>query len=208
LIWRAGFALNAALLEIEATGMAVILLAAVAAAALWGVWIFNRLIRYRNRTQAGWSDIDVQLQRRHDLIPRLVDAVRGYASYERATLEAVTALRSLSRSAQGLTEKARLEQQIEAGTHRLLALAEAYPELKANRNFLDLQKQLTEVEDHLQYARRFYNGAVRQLNTRIESFPDLLVARAFGFRPAEFFRTDDEARAPVHVALEGKGSAP
>jgi LemA protein len=187
--------------------MGVILLVALAAAALWAVWIFNRLIRYRNRTRAGWSDIDVQLQRRHDLIPRLVEAVRGYASYERATLEAVTELRTLSRNAAAVPEKARLEQQIEAGTHRLLALAEAYPELKTNRNFLDLQKQLTEVEDHLQYARRFYNGAVRQLNTSIESFPGLLVARAFGFRPAEFFKTDDEAREPVHVALDGERSA-
>jgi LemA protein len=187
--------------------MSVILLVALGAAALWGIWIFNRLIRYRNRTRAGWSDIDVQLQRRHDLIPRLVEAVRGYAGYERATLEAVTELRSSSRDARALPEKARLEEQIEAETRRLLALAEAYPELKANRNFLDLQKQLTEVEDHLQYARRFYNGAVRQLNTRIESFPDLLVARAFGFRPAEFFRTDDEARAPVRVALGSDGPA-
>ncbi len=166
---------------------------------LWAVWTFNRLTRDRNRTRAGWSDIDVQLQRRHDLIPRLVEAVRGYAGYERATLEAVTQLRDLSLAAQHLPEKAVLEDKLEAGARRLVALAEAYPDLKADRNFLDLQKQLTEVEDTLQYARRFYNGAVRQYNTRVESFPDLVIARGFGFREAEFFSAEDGAEAPVRV---------
>ncbi|HEU4618268.1 MAG TPA: LemA family protein [Gammaproteobacteria bacterium] len=188
--------------------LGVVLLVALGAAAVWAVWIFNRLIRYRNGTRAGWSDIDVQLQRRHDLIPRLVETVRGYAGYERATLEAVTELRTLSRTARGPSEKARIEQQIETGAHRLLALAESYPDLKANRNFLELQKELVEVEDHLQHARRFYNGAVRELNTRIESFPDLLVARPFGFREAEFFEAEHEARAPVAVALDGGKRAP
>jgi LemA protein len=159
------------------------------------------LIRDRNRTFAAWSDIDVQLQRRHDLIPMLVEAVRGYAGYERATLVTVTELRERSRQARHLPEKALVEEQLEANVHRLIALAEAYPDLKANRNFLELQKELTEVEDHLQYARRFYNGAVRLFNTRIQSFPDLVVAQLFRFREAEFFDAEQEARAAVQVEL-------
>ncbi len=177
----------------------LVVLVVLGALLFWAVWIFNRLTRDRNRTRAGWSDIDVQLQRRHDLIPRLVEAVRGYAGYERSTLEAVTQLRDLSRAARHLPEKAALEDRLEDGARRLVALAEAYPDLKADRNFLDLQKQLTEVEDHLQYARRFYNGAVRQYNTRVESFPDLLIARGFGFHEAEFFAAEEGAEAPVRV---------
>ena len=169
---------------------------------LWAVLVFNNLVRDRNRTRAGWSDIDVQLQRRHDLIPRLVDAVRGYAGHERATLEAVTELRGLSQRAARLAEKAALEDEIETATHRLLALAESYPDLKANRNFLELQNELTTTEDHLQYARRFYNGAVRAFNTRLESFPDLLIARAFGFTAREFFSAEEGAAAPVRVELD------
>jgi len=161
--------------------------------ALWGVLIFNGLVRDRNRVRSGWSDIDVQLTRRHDLIPRLVEAVKAYAAYEKATLTAVTELRARSEQAERPGDKARYEQEIEKGLHRLVALAEAYPDLKADENFRDLQEQLVEVEDHLQYARRFYNGAVRIYNTRIESFPDLLVARPFRFSPAEFFQPDSDA---------------
>jgi LemA protein len=171
--------------------------------ATWGVVIFNRLVRDRNRVASAWSDIDVQLLRRHDLIPKLVDAVKAYAAYERSTLEAVTELRSQSLQASRLGDRARLEKQIEGGVHRLLALAESYPDLKANRNFLDLQQQLTEVEDYLQYARRFYNGAVRIFNTRIESFPQSLVARTLGFQQAEFFDAgEDTVRARPSVELD------
>jgi LemA protein len=169
--------------------------------AAWAAWVFNRLVRDRNRTRAGWSDIDVQLQRRHDLIPRLVEAVRAYAGHERATLETVTALRAQSRNATHLPEKAELEDRIEAATRRLVALAESYPDLKANRNFLELQIELANTENQIQYARRFYNGAVRQFNTRLESFPDLFVARLFGFEPREFFGADERAAAPVRVEL-------
>jgi LemA protein len=169
----------------------------------WVALAFNRLVRDRNRTRAGWSDIDVQLQRRHDLIPRLVEAVRGYAGHERATLEAITELRTLSQRTERLAEKAALEDRIESATHRLLALAESYPDLKANNNFLGLQKELVATEDHLQYARRFYNGAVRAFNTRLESFPDLVIARAFGFTEREFFRAEEGAAAPVRVELGG-----
>ena len=179
----------------------VLLLIAVGVFLLWGILIFNGLVKNRNRTSAAWSDIDVQLQRRHDLIPRLVEAVRAYAGYERATFEAVTELRTRSEQTQRISEIAGLEQQIETGMHRLIALAEAYPELKANENFLKLQHELSEIEDHLQYARRFYNGSVRNLNTRIQSFPDLLVARPLGFVEAEFFDAETDAEAPVRVKL-------
>jgi LemA protein len=168
----------------------------------WAVVMFNRLVRDRNQVRAAWSDIDVQLTRRHDLVPRLVDAVRAYADYERATLTAVTELRARAEAAGRLRDKARLEDEMQAGLHRLIALAESYPELKADGNFLQLQRDLVETEDHLQYARRFYNGAVRIYNTRIETFPDMLVAKPFAFAPAEFFAVDDaEARAAPRVAL-------
>lgn len=164
-----------------------LLILALLGLAVWAVLIFNRLVRDRNRTRAGWSDIDVQLQRRHDLIPRLVEAVRAYADYERATMTAVTELRRRSEETDRPAAKARLEDELARGIDRLLAVAESYPDLKANRNFLDLQEQLVDTEDKLQYARRFYNGAVRDLNTRIQSFPDLIVARTLGFREAEYF---------------------
>lgn len=179
-----------------------ILLIAAALAGLWGVLIFNGLVRDRNRVRSAWSDIDVQLTRRHDLVPRLVEAVRAYASYEKATLTAVTEMRARSEQAERLGDKARYEEEIEKGLHRLVALAEAYPDLKADENFRELQEQLVEVEDHLQYARRFYNGAVRIYNTRIETFPDLLVAQPFRFVQAEFFQPDgDEVRAAPRVEM-------
>jgi LemA protein len=180
--------------------LAIMIIAALLAG--WTVVMFNRLVRDRNQVRAAWSDIDVQLTRRHDLVPRLVDAVRAYADYERATLTAVTELRARAEAAGRLRDKARLEDEMQAGLHRLIALAESYPELKADDNFLQLQRDLVETEDHLQYARRFYNGAVRIYNTRIETFPDMLVAKPFAFAPAEFFAVDDaEARAAPRVAL-------
>ena len=166
------------------------------------VWIYNRLIRDRNQVKNAWSDIDVQLARRHDLVPQLVTAVKAYADYEQATLTAVTELRRRAESAEHLPEKAALEDAMETGLHRLIAVQESYPDLKADANFRQLQSGLKEVEDHLQYARRFYNGSVRILNTRIESFPHLLIAGPLGFRPAEFFEADDAARANVKVRLE------
>lgn len=171
---------------------AILLAILIVAVAAWGVWVFNRLVRDRNQVRSAWSDIDVQLTRRHDLVPQLVEAVKAYAAYERATLEAVTALRTRSERAGALPDKARLEDELQAGIERLIAVAESYPDLKADANFLELQRQLTEVEDHLQYARRFYNGAVRIYNTRIETFPHMFVARPFGFSPAEFFAVSGE----------------
>lgn len=176
-----------------------VLLAGLAAA---GIVIFNRLVADRNQALAAWSDIDVQLTRRHDLVPQLVEAVKAYAGYERATLEAVTELRARSEAARHLADKARIEDEMVAGIHRLVALAEDYPDLKADENFLQLQRELAEIEDHLQYARRFYNGSVRIYNTRLESVPDIVVARAFGFRPREFFAADgEEIRAVPRIEL-------
>lgn len=165
------------------------------------VWIYNRLVGDRNQVKNAWSDIDVQLARRHDLVPRLVSAVKAYADYEQATMKAVTELRSKSVAAERLADRAALEDAMETGLHRLIAVQEAYPELKADQNFRSLQGSLTEVEDHLQYARRFYNGSVRILNTRIESFPHMLLAGPLGFRPAEYFEADEAARANVSVSL-------
>jgi LemA protein len=170
-------------------------------ALLWAVFAFNSLIKSRNLTLAAWSDIDVQLQRRHDLIPKLVDAVRAYASYEKVTLESVTQLRQKAIHSSRVREIAELESGIEREMHRLLAVAEDYPELKSNENFAKLQRDLIDVEDHIQFARRFYNGAVRKLNTRVQSFPDVLVARLFGFAEAEFFDAEDEAEGRIAVNL-------
>jgi len=179
-----------------------LLAAAVVAFLLWTAWAFNRLIRLRNRTRAGWSDIDVQLQRRHDLIPRLVESVQGYAHFEQTTLSAVTELRRLSEHAPHLAEKAAVEDEIAGVARQLIAIAEAYPDLKASRNFLALQQELSSTEDTLQYARRFYNGAVREYNTRLQSFPDLIVATLFGFGAREFFAAEAGARSPVQVKLD------
>lgn len=161
------------------------------------VTVFNGLVGSRNQVRAAWSDIDVQLTRRHDLVPQLVAAVQGYASYERATLTTLTELRTRAVSAASLGDKAVIEGELGKQIDRILALQERYPDLKASQNFLALQNDLVAIEDHLQYARRFYNGAVRDYNTKIETFPSLVVARAAAFEPAEFFRSGEEQEAPA-----------
>lgn len=153
----------------------------------WLIIIYNLFVRDKNRVLAAWSDIDVQLKRRHDLIPKLIDAVKQYAAYESSTLSAITALRSESSEAVGIERKGQIESELSTKLHQLIALAEDYPDLKANRSFLDLQKNLTDVENHIQYARRYYNGTVRNLNIRVDSFPDMFIARIFRFILAEFF---------------------
>ena len=162
---------------------------------VWMVVIYNRLVRDRQRVKTAWSDIDVQLKRRYDLIPKLVAAVEQYASYERSTLETLIELRSRTGQVDDVGEKGVLESQIGGGLRSLMALVEAYPELKADQSFLQLQSELTEVENHIQYARRFYNGSVRNLNTRIETFPDLIIARMFNYQQQPFFELDDDAQA-------------
>lgn len=159
--------------------------------------VFNDLVAARNQVRAAWSDIDVQLTRRHDLVPQLVAAVQGYADHERSTLTLLTELRTRAIAAASLPDKAQLEGELAQQVQRILALQERYPDLKASDNFLALQRDLVGVEDHLQFARRFYNGAVRDLNNRIETFPSLLVARLANFRPAEFFRQSAEQEAPA-----------
>ena len=160
---------------------------------VWVIVIYNRLVRDRQRVLTAWSDIDVQLKRRYDLIPKLVAAVEQYASYERSTLETLIELRSRTGQVSDVGERGAIESQIGGGLRSLTALVEAYPELKADQSFLQLQSELTEVENHIQYARRFYNGSVRNLNTRIDSFPDLLLARVFKFIPKPFFELEDAA---------------
>ena len=161
---------------------------------LYAVVIYNLLVRDRQRTRAGWSDIEVQLKRRHDLIPKLIDAVRQYADYEQATLDRVSALRGKASEIASADRQGRLEGEISQGLLSIFALQEAYPELKANQSFLQLQTDISAVEGDIQYARRYYNGAVRNLNTRIESFPDLLIAGLFGYQPAVYFEFDDTRR--------------
>lgn len=161
----------------------------------WAVWTYNRLVRDRNLTLASWSDIGVQLKRRHDLVPKLVDAVRAYAAYESARFEEVTWLRAEALAATRPVEVSRAERSLGARLAEVVAIAEAYPDLKADAQYLALLRELSEVEDQIQYARRFYNGAVRDYNVRIESFPDLLIAQAFGFMPAEFFELDNATEA-------------
>ncbi len=179
-------------------GTLIVLLVLLAAI----VWIYNLLVKDRNQVLAAWSDIDVQLKRRHDLIPHLVTTVKAYADYEKATLLAVTELRSKSEAAAHLPEKALIENEIEAAISRLTLLAEAYPDLKADENFRQLSENLSEVEDHIQYARRYYNGSVRIFNTRIQSFPHFLIARPFNFENAEFFEVDSaEQRHSPSVEL-------
>jgi LemA protein len=178
-----------------------------AAVLVFGVFVFNRLVGLRNRAQNSWSDIDVQLKRRHDLVANLVEVVRGYAVHERDTLEATVAARTRAEAAREAgepAEAARTGNALTGGLRRLFALAEAYPDLKASDRFLDLHRALVEVEDDLQQARRYYNAVVRDLNTRIQSVPDLLVARPLGFTERKFFELDDpsEAAAPT-IRLEG-----
>ena len=171
----------------------------VLAVAIATVLLYNRLVRDRNRVDAGWSDIDVQLQRRHDLVPQLVKAVKHYAAYERATLEAVTALRDNAARISNVRERGELEEQLGTQVSKLLILAEDYPDLKASENFAKLQAQLVETENYLQFARRYYNGAVRTLNTRVETVPDNLIASWFGFSQRDYFQksSDDAANVPL-----------
>lgn len=164
-----------------------------------GVILYNRLIRSRNRVDTAWSDIDVQLQRRHDLIPRLVKAVDQYAKYEKATLEAVTELRAEAMQVADIRAKGKVEEKLSAGVERIIALAENYPDLKASENFLDLQNELVETENYLQFARRYYNGSVRDYNTMTESVPSNIIAGWFRFSAREFFQktSDDAANVPL-----------
>jgi LemA protein len=178
-----------------------VVLGIVVILALAGVWIFNRLVSLRTRVENGWSQIDVQLRRRADLIPNLVETVKGYATHERDLFEHITEARARSIEAEGVTDQAAAENQVTAGLRQLLAVVENYPDLKANENFLALQEELIGTESKIAYARQFYNDQVMRLNTLIQSFPSSVVARAFGFEERPFFEIDEPTRGPVPVDL-------
>jgi LemA protein len=174
-----------------------------AAVLLWAIVAYNLLIRDRNRVAQGWSDVDVQLKRRHELIPRLVEVVKGYAGYERALLSSLAELRSRGAAETHPGPRGAVEKSVSSGVHRLIALVEGYPDLKASTNFLELQNELADTENQIQFARRYYNGAVNLYNTRIQRFPDLVIANSFGFEEAELFDLDDSregAAPPVSLA--------
>jgi LemA protein len=182
-------------------GAAWVAIGMVAAILIAAIWIYNRLISDRNLAREGFADIDVQLKRRADLVPQLVEAVRGYASHEQALLTSVAELRSAAVAAKPGVDAGRFdaERNLGAKLSQVLLLQEAYPQLKADTNFRDLSAKLVDTEDHLQHARRFYNGAVKQYLTRLESFPHVIIASAFGFQPLPFFETDDRAAVKVQL---------
>ncbi|MBN2720451.1 MAG: LemA family protein [Proteobacteria bacterium] len=170
-----------------------IVLGLIALLVFWVVAIYNRLVKNRQLVEEGWSGIDVQLKRRHDLIPNLVETVKGYAKHEEGVLTKVVELRNSATKAQSAGEKAPIENQLTQTLRQLFALAEAYPDLKANQNFQDLQNQIAMIEEQLQLARRYYNGTARDNNILVQSFPSNMIARTFGFAQAEYFEIELEA---------------
>ncbi len=166
---------------------------------VYPIFAYNSFIKLRNRVKEAASDIEVQLKRRYDLIPNVIESVKGYATHEKQVFEDVTMARSKAISAQGLKEKAQAEQELSNTLKSLFAVAENYPELKANTNFLELQKELSDTENKIQAARRFYNSMVLELNTKIESFPSNVIANIFKFQPAEFFDMDEKEKEPIKV---------
>ncbi|MCS7252534.1 MAG: LemA family protein [Armatimonadota bacterium] len=163
----------------------------------WVVFVYNRLVRLSMLVNNAWSDVEVQLKRRHDLIPNIIEAVKGYMSYERATLENVVRVRSQAASSSTPDQRAQAEGLLTAALRQLFALAEAYPDLKANQSFLDLQAQLSEVEEQIQLARRYYNAVVRDYNTATRVFPSNIVAALLGFKERPFFELPDEREREV-----------
>ncbi|PIR46553.1 MAG: hypothetical protein COV07_03930 [Candidatus Vogelbacteria bacterium CG10_big_fil_rev_8_21_14_0_10_45_14] len=179
----------------------IVVLVVVVLLALWAVGVYNRFVRLTKRAEEGWSDIDVQLKRRYDLIPNLVETVKGYASHEKETLDRVVSARAAAMQGGGgnLADKAKAEDMLSGALKSIFALSESYPDLKANQNFLELQKELANTEDRIVASRRFYNGTVRDLNTSADSFPGNLIAGTFHFEKREFFETAEAERAPIAV---------
>lgn len=171
-----------------------VLLAAVAILGVWVALLYNSLVRNTNLAAEGLSGVDVQLTRRSELVPNLVEAVKGYMAHERGLLQSIAELRAKSLAAKDTGERLQAEGLLGQALGKVMALAEAYPELKASANFLELQRSLSEIESELQLARRYYNGAARNLNIAVDSFPSNLVARAFGFSRAQYFEAEDDAR--------------
>lgn len=170
--------------------MAMILLAVIVLAAFGAVALYNGLVRKRNLVKEGWSGIDVQLKRRYDLIPNLIETVKGYGKHEKELFEKLAEARQAAITAKGVPEQGKAENALTSGIRSLFAVAENYPELKASQNFMELQKTLADVEDQIQMARRYYNGCVRDLNTAVQSFPAVLFAKSLGFGEAEFFEIE------------------
>ncbi|HEY5160802.1 MAG TPA: LemA family protein [Gaiellaceae bacterium] len=174
-----------------------IIAAVVVLIAIWVVLIFNHLVRLGNEAKRGWANIDVQLKRRTDLIPNLVEAVKGYAAHEREVFEAVTVARTAMQQASGPAQAGEANKQASAALGRLIAVSEAYPQLRASENFQKLQAELTDTEDKIAAARRFYNQTVYQYNSRLQSFPDLIVAKLGGFHEREFFALESPAEGAL-----------
>lgn len=181
-----------------------IILGVVALIVVYGIVTYNGLVAMRQRVDQAYADIDVQLHQRHDLIPNLVETVKGYAAHERETLDAVISARNRATQAQGPADQAAAESMLTGALGRLFALAEAYPDLKANQNFLGLQSELANVEDKLAAARRFFNNAVSEFNAAIQSFPAVLFAKSLGFSEREFFDVGEDRRAQMSVAPQVK----
>ena len=181
----------------------IIILIIIAILVIGVVSIYNKLVRLRNTVKSSWSDVDVQCKKRFDLVPNLVETVKGYASHERAVFEKVTEARSMAMKANSPAEMAKAENMLRDTLKSLFAVAEAYPELKANANFLQLQSQLQELENNIEYARRYYNAVVRDYNVLIESFPSNLIASQFNFKQADLFQLEapEVERKPVKVSF-------
>jgi len=175
----------------------------VAVVVLWVIVVFNSFIRLINRAKEAWADIDVQLKRRYDLIPNLIESVKGYVAHEKETLQKVTEARTIAMGAGSIAEQGQAENMLTGALKSLFAVSENYPDLKANQNFLDLQNELSDTENKIQAARRFYNANVRDLNTKIETFPPNVIAKMFNFKQREFFELEDgsEEREPVKVGF-------
>ena len=169
---------------------------------LWVIFSYNSLVRVRNRAKEAWSDISVQLKRRYDLIPNLVETVKGYAAHEKNVLEEVTAARTTAMGAGTKADQAQAENQLSQTIKSLFAVAENYPDLKANTNFLELQRELSDTENKIQASRRFYNSMVLALNTKIQTFPTNIISALFGFKAEEFFETESEKeKEPIKVSF-------
>lgn len=181
-----------------------ILLAVVVVVALWVVFAYNRFVTLVNHVKEAWADIDVQLKRRYDLIPNLVESVKGYVSHERGTLEKVTEARTRAMNAQTVGEHAQAENMLSGALKSLFAVAESYPDLKASANFVELQRELSDTENKIQAARRFYNGVVQELSVALESFPSNLIGKTFGFTARDYFELgegEQAAKDPVRVSF-------
>ena len=177
----------------------IVLIVLIVIVGLVLVGMYNGLVKQKNRVEGAWAQIDVQLKRRYDLIPNLVETVKGYATHEKETLEAVIQARNAGVSAQGPAQQAEAENVLTGALRSLFALSEAYPDLKANQNFLNLQEELTSSEDRIAYARQYYNDAVNTYNTKIESFPTSAMAKRLNYQQREYFEAEGEARGPVDV---------